>query len=169
VVKLKSKSGGFTLLEMVVTMAVWILLLAGASHLLLHTSQVSAGVLARQEALENARAAVDALTVNLQMAEEIVLLTDSDGMLRRVSWLQVSPRGLPEWFEFRYFPDAPPGTAQHNRLNFGNNELASHLSELRLTLSADRRLIHITVTSDESLGEPITLTSTVDIRYKILN
>lgn len=164
----KSK-GGFTLLEMVVVAAVSIILLAGASRLLWHTTQVSTGLLARQEALESARVAVDVLTVNIQMAERITLNTDPDGMLRRLDVLQISPENIPWEYTFRYDRNASPGSPAYKRLNFGGyNELASHLSEVRLILSPDRQLIHITVTTDEILGEPITLTGTVDIRYKVL-
>ena len=161
--------GGFTLLEMVVVAAVSMILLLGASRLLWYTTQVSAGLLARQEALENARVAVDALTVNIQMAERIILNTDSDGMLRRLDLLQISPENDSWYYIFRYDRNAAPGSPGYKRLNFsGFNELASHLSEVRLTLSSNQQLIHITVTTDESLGEPVTLTGTVDIRYKVL-
>jgi len=164
-----SKSSGFTLVETIVAVAIWMILLAGASQLFWYTSQVSTGILARQEALEGTRVAVDALMVNLQMAEEIVLNTDSDGMLRNLSLLQVAPSGLPERFEFSYNRDALYGTPQYKRLNFGGNELASNLSEVRLTLSKDRKLIYITVTSYDSFGEPVTLIGAVDVRYKALN
>jgi len=161
--------GGFTLLEMVVVAAISMILLVGASRLLWYTTHVSTGLLARHEALENARVAMDALTVNIQMAERITLNTDSDGMLRRLDLLQVSPENVDWEYTFRYDRDAPPGTPGYKRLNFsGFNELASHLSEIRLTVSSDRQLMHITITTDENFGEPITLTGTVDIRYKVL-
>ena len=161
--------GGFTLLEMVVVVAIWMILLVGASRLLWYTTQISTGLLASQEALENARAAVDVLTVNLQMAEIIILNTDSDNMLRYLELWQVTPENRSDWYVFRYDRNAIPGTPGYKRLNFGGfNELASHLSEVRLALSANRQLIHITVTTDESLGKPITLSGTVDIRYKVL-
>ena len=161
--------GGFTLLEMVVAIAVWMILIAGASRLLWYTTHTSTGLLARQEALESARVAVDALTVNLQMAESIILHTDSDGMLRRLSLLQVAPTNNPAWFHFYYDRNAPYGTPKYKRLEFGgHNELASNLSAVKLILSADHSLIHIAVTTDERLGEPVTLRSVVDIQYKSL-
>lgn len=164
-----SKTGGFTLLEMIVVMAVWMVILAFASRLLWYTSDRSARLHKRQEALESARVAVDALTTNIQMANSIELRTDPDGMLRRIELRQTNPQGQVHWFDFRYNRDALPGAAAYKRLVFGgNNELASHLNEVRLVLSADRSLIYITVTTDEILGEPITLTGTVDIRYKDL-
>ena len=154
-------NGGFTLLELTAAIAIWMILLAGASQLLLSTAATTARLVDRQEALESARVAVDALTVNLQMADQIILRTNSYGMLRDMSLRQIDPNGSRHWYDFRY-------GAIYNRLEFGNNELASNLSEVRITLSDDRQLIFITVTTSERLGEPITLTGTVDIRYKDL-
>ena len=160
---------GFTLLEVIVATAVWMILAVGASHFLWYTSQQSTNLLSGQEAFENARVAVDALTVNLQMADEIILNTDADGMLRHLSLRQINPGDRIHWFEFSYDINALPGTTRYNRLEFGgHNELASHLSEVRLTLSNNRQLMHITVTTSERLGNPVTLTSAVDIRYKRL-
>ena len=156
-----SLNGGFTLLELTAAIAIWVILLAGASQLLLSTTATTAKLVDRQEALESARAAVDVLTVNLQMADRIILRTDSAGMLRDLSLRQIDPSGTPHWYDFRY-------GRIYNRLEFDTNELASNLSEVRITLSDNRQLIFITVTTSEHLGEPITLTGTVDIRYKDL-
>ncbi|MCL2421957.1 MAG: prepilin-type N-terminal cleavage/methylation domain-containing protein [Defluviitaleaceae bacterium] len=174
----RSATGGFTLLEMVVTMAIWMILIAGASRLLWYASSASANILNQQEALASARIAVDAIAVNVQMAEEIVLQTDGDGMLRSLSLRQISPQGNLEWYLFTYDRHAAIGTPGYRRLIFtgqrepnvpgGHNELASNLKAVQVRISEDRSLLYITVVSCDSWGEPVTLQGTVDIRYKIV-
>ena len=164
------KSGGFTLLELTAAIGLWMLLFAGVSMILNHSAGTTSSMLARQEAVENARVAMDALTINIQMADEIELRTDPDGMLRRLALRQISPLGRPETYEFIYDGDLSPYHVRYNRLHLSGpgNELASHLSEVRLTLSADMGILHISITTCDSLGEPVTITSAVDIRYKFL-
>ena len=163
------KTSGLTLLELVVAISVWMVLLVGATQILVHITAVSTDLISQQEAHENARVAADALVVNLQMAEEIELRTDADGMLRRLTVYQINPGGTRHPFVFTFDRHAPPTASRFERLQFGgNNELASNLSEVRLILSPCEEMIHISITSSEILGEPITVTSTVDIRYKDL-
>ena len=167
----KMKPGGFTLLELTVALGLWMLLIAGVSMVLTHSTRAAASMLARQEAAENARVAMDALTVNIQMADVIDLRTDPDGMLRSLRLRQVGPQqGRIETYQFNYDGDLSPYHVRYNRLHFGRggNELASHLSEIRLTLSANREILYINIVTCENLSEPITLTRAVDIRYKSL-
>ena len=157
---------GFTMLEAVVALGLFTLLTVSASQLLMHTTRTSSYLIARQEAMESARVAVDSLVINLQKADEIVMVTyRSDGMLRRLDLRQINPRNIREWYEFRYDRRLPPTSIRYNRLEFGRNELASHLNEVRLVLEDDG-WISITVVTDGSLGEPVTLTGRADVRYK---
>lgn len=164
----KSNTGGFTLLELMIAVAVWIILLTGASRLLWYSTNVATGLIAQQEALENARVAIDALSINIKMADGITLNTHSDGTLIQVELRQIRPAthenpGGSRSYAFSYARGS-------NTLNFSGpgNQIAYHLSAIKLILSDDHELIHITVTTCESLGEPITLTTSVDIRYKNL-
>ena len=151
---------GFTLLELVVAIGLWMVLLLGASQLMMHTSRTAATIITRQEALEQARAAVDMLTVNVQMADALTLDPPEGGTLRRLSTRQIDHANQPRWFVFNY------GNILY-RLQYSNyNELASHLSDVRITLSYNRDIMYISVTTAAHLGTPITLTSAVDIRYK---
>lgn len=152
-----NRRDGFTLIELLVVISVFTILLYGVSRLLIHTTEQSARITAQQESLESARIAVDALTVNLQMADEITLHTYADGALRRIYLFQIDSAGLRHRFVFTNNRTA-------NRLLFSGNELASNINDVRL--SVDGGLMHIAVTAGEALGESITLTGTVDIRYK---
>lgn len=156
---------GMTLLELVVAIGIWSILLVGASQLLIHTTQISADLVNRQAAHENARGALDALIVNIQMADAIELRTDPDGMLRHLVTHQLNPIEVRNPFTFSFDRNAPPGAARYRVLQYTvNNELVSNITEVRLTLSDDRDFIYITITADDR----ITLTSTVDVRYKEL-
>ena len=166
-----SKKAGFTLIELVMAIAVWMIFMAGATHFIWYTARTSAEIKARQNLLENARVSVDMLTVNLQMTDDIVLTTDHDGMLRFLRVFQIDPRGNDHRYTFRYNRDLPASATRFRRLEMGNrgtyNELASYISEVRLIPSENRQLIQIIVTAtDENLEESITLESAVDIRYK---
>ena len=163
--KLKSastKRSGFTLIELVVVMALWMILMAGASHLLLHSTSSSTRMITSQGALESARVAKDFLTVNIQMADTIILQRDTDGMLRRLTLYQIDQNGRRWPYVFTYNRTA-------NRLQFSTyNELAPHISEVRLAPSSNNNIMDIAITTDPSIGEPITVTSKVDIRFKYL-
>lgn len=162
-------TGGFTLLELTAAISLWIILLVGASRLLWYSTHVSTDLIARQEALENARVAVDALSVNIKMADVIDLHT-IDGMLRQLDLRQIRPDGTTNNYRFLYDSSLPSWRELYNRLHFGNlgNPIALHLSAVKLELSEDLNIIHITVTTNERLGTPITLSTSVDIRYKTL-
>jgi len=159
-----------TLLELLIATALWMILVLGASRMLWYTTQVSTNLISQQEALESARVAMDALIVNIQMAQEIILHTDPPyGMLRSLSLLQVAPDGSPHWYDFSFDANAVRGQAKYKRLEFGgHNELVSNICEVLLRPSECRQRIHITVITYEGLGKPVTLTSTVDISYKEL-
>jgi len=172
-----SKSvNGFTLLELVIALGLWAILLSGIVGALWHTSNSATQLANRQNAMENARVALDTLTVNLQMAEEVFLYTAPNGRLHLLRAYQASPDRCPaiihencnplnciggfrrHGFEFRFNPT-------NSRLNFGgSNELASHLSEVKIVQQGD--FIHITIITDDTFSEPITLYSVVDMRFR---
>lgn len=157
--------GGFTLLEAVIALAVFSLLAAGATRCWLYTTRAASRLLNTQEAFENARAAMDALTVNLQMAYEIKLKTDSDHVLEKLVLTELDD-GEPSVYEFYFKRSARPGEAKYHRLEFGqNNEFASHIEQVRLMVT-DNHTVTITVITDDELGQPITLTGMVDVRHK---
>ena len=167
---------GFTLLELVIALGLWAILLSGLAGAIWHSSHNATQLANRQNAMENARVALDTLSVNLQMAEAIFLDTHPNGRLRLLRTYQASPDRCPalvhencnplnciggfrrHGFEFRFNPS-------NGRLNFGgHNELASHLSEVKLEQIGD--FIHITIITDDTFSEAITLHTVVDMRFR---
>ena len=151
----KNPNAGFTLIEITAAVAIWMVLMAIASQLLISSSRASADLTIRQDALERARVAVDTLVVNIQMADQITMRKRPDGMLRD---LIPGPINASPNFQFTF-------TA--NQLRFGgHNELASDLREVWVTPCFDTDLMFIIVYVDLENDEYIRLTSTVDIRHK---
>ena len=166
------KSQGFTLIEIVVALGLWVVLLSGVTGVLWYTAQVSSRLIDNQNTVEHARVALDALVVNLQMAEEIVLNTEPNGSLRLLRTYQASPNRCPavnhencnpliciggqrrHGFEFRFRPST-------GRLYFGLwNELASNLSDVKLVQDGNFMIITI-VTDDSTIFE-----TAVDMRFR---
>lgn len=173
---MSNSSDGFTLLELVISLALWAILLSGVSGAIWLSNNSAAKLANRQNAMENARIALDTLSVNLQMSEEIFLDTLPNGRLRLLRTYQASPDRCPalfhencnplnciggfrrHGFEFRFNPSS-------GRLNFGgNNELASHLSDVKLKRDGD--FIHITIITDDTFSDPITLYTVLDMRFR---
>jgi len=167
----RHSNSGFTILELAIALGLWAILLSGVGGAIWHANHSATQLANRQNAMENARVALDTLTVNLQMAEEIFLDTAPDGRLRLLRTYQASPDRCPalihencnplnciggfrrHGFEFRFNPS-------NGRLNFGgNNELASHLCEVKLVQDGD--FMHITI-----IANPITLYGIVDMRFR---
>ena len=72
---------GFTLLELVVGLGLWAILLSGVIGVLLHTGQAYTTLEKRQDAMENARIAIDFMAANLKMADDVFINTEHCGRL----------------------------------------------------------------------------------------
>lgn len=157
---------GYTLLETVIALAVWAVLAITAAGMLAYTARANMRLTESSLAFENARVSLDALSVNIQMADTIVLETDHNGVLRQLTLTERAPNGSPANYIFYFSKTAQPGEAKYHRLEFGlNDEFASHIETVKLVY-ADDGYIAVTVTTDDTLGEPLTLTASVDARYK---
>ena len=157
---------GFTLIETVIALAVWLLLATGAGSVLVYASRASERLIVTQEIFENARASLDAITVNIQMANTVVLETDSDDVLKKLTLTERNPKGELEEYYFFFKRGAEPDEAKYHRLEFGeNNEFASHIGLIKLKVVNDKRL-EITVITDGILCPSVTISGAADIRYK---
>ena len=157
---------GFTLIETVIALAVWLLLTAGAGSVLIYASRASERLIVTQEIFENARASLDAITVNIQMANTVLLEVDADGVLKTLKMTERNPDGQLADYSFYFKSNALPGEAKYHRLEFGlNDEFASNIEIVRLTAINGKR-IEITIITDDILCPSMTLCGSVDIRYK---
>ncbi len=165
--KMKTRAKGFTLIEAVIALAIFSVISVGAFQVWRYASGDSLSTLARAEAFENARAAMDALLINLQLADEITLKTNANGNLTKLTLRELDPEGRYHDYVFDYYPSAPKGASKYRKLDFGYNEFASGISEVSLT--ENEGLLLITVSAGAEAAKPITLESAADIRHKLFN
>jgi len=162
--KSKHKSG-FTLLEAVIALAVWMVLSVSVLFAWNHISNRTVAVLDRQDAFENARGAMDVLITNLQMAKSITLTVGPDYDLRQLSLPSFNPDNIPHTYVFDFDINLAPTETRFRRLEFGQNELASNIAMIRIQPIAGRHM-HITIKTGCEF--PIIIEGSVDIRYKNL-
>jgi len=174
---IRKKRGGFTLLELIIALAIWTILTASVIQIVGYTSRSTARIIARQEAFENARVAVDSIVVNLQLADEIELYKDANYMLHRLRTRQdntFTRNGAHRhWFTFMYDQYAWPGSSMYKLLAFADggtaaNALATGITGVWVEHSEENNWMTVTVTAGDNLDIPITLTGKVDVRYKIV-
>jgi len=164
--------GGFTLIELLVALGLWAILLSGIFAMQWHTSNVSGRLVDRQNAMENARVAVDMLAVNLQMSERFVIDIDASGNFHRLWVYQVRPVSPPctQFSHENCVGCVHPYVFEYirlsRRLNFGRQELASHIEAPILVFCEFAMLMHISITTADSLGEPFTIETWVDMRHR---
>jgi len=159
------RTKGLTLLELVIALAVWLVLSAGVFFLWQHTSNASVHLLERQNVLENARGAMDAMLANIEQSRNVRVRTSGD-TLRILDFPGHFSTGN-NYFTFT-FNNYRPTAASYQQLLFGNNELASGIAQIYITYTRDRRnnITQINIKVHTACDEPIILHGSVDVRYK---
>jgi type II secretory pathway pseudopilin PulG len=156
------KRGGFTLLEVTIALGLWLILSLGVFLVWQHSARESTAMIERQSAFENARLAMDSFIMNFQLAQEVTLQTDSNDVLQRLTLLQVDPGGQLHSYRFDFNVNAAPGSVRFQRLEFGDNEFAAGLAEIRITYVDQGMNIQIVTGCDE----PIVLNGRACVRFK---
>jgi prepilin-type N-terminal cleavage/methylation domain-containing protein len=158
---------GFTLLEVTIALAVWLILSLGVLFAWRYVANASANIIARQNALENARISMDMMVMNIQLSDVIYLDTHSHGghdhVLRRLVMPGLDAQGILRNYTFSFDITLPPTAVRHNRLELGGNELASHIALVRV-IYIDGQRMDIEIRTD--CAEPIVLEGSVCVRYK---
>ena len=156
---------GATLLEVTIALAIWFILSAAILFVWVNTTQGSVKLIDHQSAFENARVSMDALIINIQLAKEITLVTNSNNILSRLTLRQINPKGVLHDYVFTFNYNASPTSVQFQRLNFGNNEFASGIASITIT---NENNTHMKIKITTGCKEPIILESRVDIRFKTI-
>jgi len=166
IIKMLKSKKGLTLMEAVIALFIWLILSSGVIFVWQHSARSSMEILRSQNAFENARVAMDAIIMNIQMAREIELTNNPDGVMRRLILTSRDPQGLLHNYRFYFDIDAAEGEAKFQRLEFGtNNEFASDIALIRLEFVQDNRFLIEVVTG---CNDPIVLNGSVDARYKVV-
>ncbi|MCL2198151.1 MAG: hypothetical protein FWB80_04430 [Defluviitaleaceae bacterium] len=161
--------GGFTLIETVIALALWLILSAGIFLVWQHSALSATGMMERQRAFENARGSMDLLKMNIQMARCIGITKNGDVM--NVLTLNQRRRegNTLDWHNFQYRFSGSASQLQIGRLGADGlagtwREVAADIYSIRLVYNDDRIRITITTTCED----PQILESSVCVRNKCL-
>lgn len=145
-------------METAIALGLFLLLSAGTLFLWQHSAEVARRTLARQAALENARAAMDAIIANIQMGHEIRLRTwgNANVELVTIGPCTAHPAEL-HGYTFTFRP-------AQQVLDFPNpgNPLAQNIATLEITYKGNRLEIFITT----GCPNPIELHGSASTRHK---
>jgi hypothetical protein len=164
---------GATLLETVIALGVWFILSTAVIFAWQYVTNASARIIARNQAFENARFALDTMLMNIQLYDEINLTTHTFGgyenvlvslaIPRRV----VQPSGGVVFFSNTFFFDAglPAGHVRRGRIERSGpgNEMARHIALVRVIYVPGTRIDIIIKTDCE---QPVILEGSACVRYK---
>jgi len=157
----KKRNKGFTLLELTIALAIFMILSISVAHVWLYISRSSMRIVAQQNAFENARASMDALIANMQASYTIRVEVNSNNILHRLTLTQQDTTNRLRDYYFY---------VRNNMLHIGqasgSNEFTSRIAYIQIMLINNQRLDIIIATDCEI---PIILNGSVDIRYKVVN
>jgi type II secretory pathway pseudopilin PulG len=161
------KNKGYTLLEVTVALGVWLLLSLSVLFVWRYAANASGSLIARQNAFENARGAMDAMLMNIQLSDVIYLDAFSydghENVLRQLVMPGLDPQGVMRNYTFSFDITLPADAVRFNRLEFGGNEMASRIALVRIVYIDGHRM-DITVVTD--CAEPVVLEGSVCVRHK---
>ena len=156
---------GFTLIEALISLALFMLLSTGLLLLWQHTASIASRALVKQNALDNLHIAMDGLTSNIQFSHSLTLTTDSRQRLRRLDMQGYNPRGQHHTYFFTFNPYARPQDAIYKSLFFGGQQFAYGIQTIRIIHVKNCRF-EITIESSRVPG--LSIEGSVDIRHKFV-
>jgi len=156
-------TGGLTLLEAVIALALWMVLATGLLALWYHSGASSSGLIRQREALENARIAMDGLITNMQLASEIDLHTLPGSTMRRLTLTQLNPQGRIHNYVFSFNTFVVEGSPRQHLLFFGNNEFARNIRNIEMFYIENS---HMEIKITTACEPPLIIEGSADVRYK---
>ena len=165
---------GFTILEVIMSMAIFGIVIVGALNIFSYATNRNAIFRAEHELNQMAQISMEHLTKHIREAESMELITTPNNTLVDV-WLR---RDTAEIRRFSYDANHPQN---RNWLMFGGavssptgatQELTRYIGNVEMIVDEKRSLLHITIITDIStasfageLSEPIILRRTLDISH----
>ena len=110
---------GFTLIEAVMSFALFMILSAGVLLLWQFTVRNAENAIRTQNALDNLGIAMDALLRNIEFSHTIKLQTINQNVLRRLYLRGLNPQNQPHTYVFTFDPNAPSTSTRYKSLFFG--------------------------------------------------
>ena len=141
---------GFTLIEVVMSLALFMILSFGVLLLWQYTSRSAASAIRTQNALDNLGIAMDGLLTNIELSHTLYLQTGGQNRLRRLSLRSLNPNGLPHIYTFTFDPNAHNTSSRYKSLFFGGplgqQQFAYGIETIHI-VNHDNRRLNITITS----------------------
>ncbi len=173
---------GFTLVEMVVIIAVFLILTVFGLNLFVYSAEESSRVAVRNELFENAQLALDFLKNEVRCADEYDVMVNANNTL-----LLLKLKNNNDIKVFRYNATVAPTSNLYKRLDYGGNdwekytlqELASYINNIEVTFiknkySGENEAILFKITTDNKISqspqtivEPVVLQGEVSVKYKM--
>ena len=110
---------GFTLIEVVMSLALFMILSFGVLLLWQYTSRSAASAIRTQNALDNLGIAMDALLTNIEFSHTIVLQANNQNILRRLELTGLNPQNQQHTYVFTFDPNAHHTSSRYKSLFFG--------------------------------------------------
>ena len=145
---------GFTLIEALTSLALFMLLSLGVLFLWQHAAAVAEKALLKQNALDNLYIAMDAFTTNIQFSHSLELTTDSQDVLIQLDMLGFRNNN-PHTYVYRFNRNAG--------LTFGNQQFVYGIDSIRIVYIPHSRF-DITIESSQIPG--LSIEGSVDVRLK---
>jgi len=163
---MKNKKG-YTLLEVTIALALWLILSMAVFFIWRYTADASTRLIARQNAFENARSAMDAMLMNIQISDQICIITYPSHILREMQMPGYDNWGNHRPYTFYFTGTTPANPNRHHRVEFSGpgNEVARYIGAVWVRLTGDRIEIEIHTTCDE----PIVITGSACARHKCVH
>ena len=139
-------SKGFTLIEAITGLALFMILSIGVIFLWQHTSRNARSAIEIQNTLDHLGTAMEALIINIELSRSIILYTDNQDILRRLYLYGNNPQGARHTFLFEFNQHAQHSTPRYKSLFFGGQQHSYGIETVSILNIAGRRL-DITISS----------------------
>ena len=138
---------GFTLIEVIMSLALFMILSAGVLLLWQHTARNANNAISTQNALDNLGIAMDGLLANVEFSHTIRLHTNNQNIMTRLELIGLGPSGPRHPYVFTFYPSATPSQeTRYKILKLGGQRYAYGIDSIRIVNVNNRRL-DITITS----------------------
>ena len=137
---------GFTLIEAVMSLALFMILSFGVLLLWQHAARSAENAIRTQNALDNLNIAMNGLLANIELSHTIMLRTESQNVLEQLNLWGLDPHGRPHTYMFSFQRRALHSSAGYKSLRLGLQQYAYGIELIQIVNQNNKRL-DITITS----------------------
>lgn len=173
-IMLKDKRG-FTILETLISLAVFALISLSAVNILSFAYTSNGRAVVNNELFEQGKATIDFITAHVNRSCEINLTTDELGTLKEMKLAHMESQGVSEsytkvWQSILYNKNLRPEDTTYHKVRFGqvtrSNELSSYIADIKVKIEGKVMEIEI-VTDDKVRYNDTHIVAPVHLKAKI--